>query len=127
MYPVMWQACDGHNEAIKGMVGQAQSLAGAFVSSASFAEPELLEMDPGDLLQWTQSEPDMQLYEHYVDNLLRAQEHILSAELESALGLLSDPLGRVESIRSALNDMDLTFEPALDGARPRPASGAEHA
>ena len=114
MYPVMWQACDGHNEEIKGMVGQAQSLAGAFISSASFAEPELLEMDPGDLLQWSQSEPDVQLYEHYVDNLLRAKEHILSAEVEAALGLLSDPLGRIESIRSALNDMDLTFAPATD-------------
>ena len=30
------------------------------------------------------------------------------------LGLLSDPLGRVESIRGALTDMDLTFAPAVD-------------
>ena len=51
----------------------------------------------------------MQLYEHYVDNLMRTKEHILSGEVEAALGLLSDPLGRVESIRSALNDMDLSF------------------
>ena len=116
MYPVMWQACDGNNEDIKGMVGQAQGLAGAFISSASFAEPELLDMDPGDLLQWTQSLDDMQLYEHYVDNLLRTKAHILSGEIEAVLGLLSDPLGRIESIRGALNDMDLDFEPATDSA-----------
>ena len=116
MYPVMWQACDGRNEDIKGMVGQAQSLASAFIASASFAQPELLEMDPGELLQWTQSEPDMQLYEHYADNLLRTQEHVLSAEVEAVLGALSDPLGRIESIRGALNDMDLGFEPAIDSA-----------
>ena len=116
MYPVMWQACDGENEEIKGMVGQVQGLAGTFISSASFAEPELLEMDPGELLQWTQSEPVAQLYEHYVDNLMRTKQHILSGELEAALGLLSDPLGRIESIRSALNDMDLTFEAATDSA-----------
>ncbi len=116
MYPVMWQACDGHNEDIKGMVGQAQSLAGAFIASASFAQPELLDMDPGDLLQWTQSEADLQLFEHYVDNLLRAKEHILSADVEAVLGALSDPLGRIESIRGALNDMDLSFEAAKDSA-----------
>ena len=49
MYPVMWQACDSTNEEIKGMVGQAQGLFGHFMSSASFAEPELLAMDETDL------------------------------------------------------------------------------
>ena len=34
MYPVMWQACDGNNEEIKGMVGQAQGLAGQFSVSS---------------------------------------------------------------------------------------------
>ena len=41
---------------------------------------------------------------------------MLSGEVEAVLGLLSDPLGRIESIRSALNDMDLTFEAARDSA-----------
>ena len=116
MYTAMWQACDGENEDIKGMLGQAQGLAGQFLSSVAFAQPELLAMDPGDLLQWTQSEPVMQQYEHYIDDLLRKKQHVLSAEIESALGLLNDPLGRIESIRSALNDMDLRFDDAIDSS-----------
>ena len=121
MYAQMWQACDGENEEIKGMLGQAQGLAGSFMSATAFAQPELLDMDPGELLQWTQSEPVMQLYEHYVDNLLRTKDHVLSAEVESVLGLLNDPLGRIESIRGALNDMDLQFDDAMDsGGAPQP-------
>ena len=111
MYTVMWQACDGENEAIKGMVGQAQGLAGQFMSAVAFAEPELLDMDAATLQAWLQGEP-LALYQHHIDDLLRKKAHVLSAEVEGALGLLRDPLGRIESIRSALNDMDLRFDDA---------------
>ncbi len=115
MYPVMWQACDGNNEDIKGMVGQAQGLAGQFTAAVAFAEPELLAMDEETLLRWLQLD-QLSLYQQHIDDLLRKKKHVLSAEVEAVLGLLSDPLGRIESIRSALNDMDLTFEAAVDSA-----------
>ncbi len=115
MYPVMWQACDGNNEEIKGMVGQAQGLAGQFTAAVAFAEPELLAIDEETLLGWLQLD-QLSLYQQHIDDLLRKKKHVLSAEVEAALGLLSDPLGRIESIRSALNDMDLTFEAAVDSA-----------
>ena len=115
MYPVMWQACDGNNEAIKGMVGQAQGLAGQFTAAVAFAEPELLAMDEETLLGWLQLD-ELKLYQQHIDDLLRKKKHVLSGEVEAVLGLLSDPLGRIESIRSALNDMDLTFEAAVDSA-----------
>ena len=114
MYPVMWQACDGNNEANKGMVGQAQGLAGQFMAGAAFAEPELLALD-GDRLQRWLRQDSLKLYQQHIDDLLRKKKHVLSGEVESVLGLLSDPLSRIESIRSALNDMDLKFEPANGG------------
>ena len=125
MYPVMWQACDGNNEEIKGMVGQAQGLAGGFMAGAAFAEPELLALDEDRLQSWLQSD-ELKLYQQHIDDLLRKKKHVLSGEVEAVLGLLSDPLGRIESIRSALNDMDLEFEPAEDSAWRAPAIGAEH-
>ena len=115
MYPVMWQACDGNNEEIKGMVGQAQGLVGQFMAGAAFAEPELLAMDEGMLRDWLQRD-ELILYQQHIDDLLRKKKHILSGEVEAVLGLLSDPLSRIESIRSALNDMDLKFEAANDSA-----------
>ncbi len=120
MYPVMWSACDGNNEEIKGMVGQAQGLGGKFVAAAAFAEPELLALDRDLLTAWLE-EDKLKLYQQHIDDLLRKKEHVLSGEVEAVLGLLSDPLSRIESIRSALNDMDLKFEPAADsGGAPQP-------
>ena len=116
MYPVMWQACDGKHEEIKGMVGQAQGLAGQYISAASFANPELLAMDEATLLSWIEEHDDLNTYRHSIDDLLRAKKHVLSTEVEAALGLLSDPLGRIEGIRGALTDMDMTFADAVDSA-----------
>ena len=115
-YPAMWQACDGKHEEIKGMLGQAQGLAGQFVAAASFDDPELLAMDEHTLLAWVKEEQPLATFQHHIDNLLRTKQHVLSAEVEAVLGLLSDPLGRVESIRGALTDMDMTFAPAVDSA-----------
>ena len=92
MYPVMWQACDGENEAIKGMVGQAQGLAGQFIAGAAFAEPELLALDEAALQSWLRHD-ELKLYQHYIDDLLRKKKHVLSGEVEAVLGLLSDPAG----------------------------------
>lgn len=113
MYPTLWLECDNTNEKIKGMAGQAQGLFGQFWAKASFGEPELLAMDSDTLLGWIKDNDDLNIYQKMIDDLLREKDHILSAEVEEVLGLLSDPLGRVEGIRSALTNMDMTFEPAL--------------
>ena len=116
MYPAMWQACDGNHEEIKGMVGQAQGLAGQYISSASFENPELLAMDEATLLHWIEEYDDLNTYRQSIDDLLRTKKHVLSTEVEAVLGLLSDPLGRIEGIRGALTDMDMTFSAAVDRA-----------
>ena len=116
MYPAMWQACDGNHEEIKGMVGQAQGLAGQYISAASFENPELLAMDEATLLHWIEEYDDLNTYRQSIDDLLRTKKHVLSTEVEAVLGLLSDPLGRIEGIRGALTDMDMTFSAAVDRA-----------
>ncbi len=116
MYPALWQACDGNNEAVKGMVGQAQGLAGQYMAAAAFADPELLAMDRDTLLKWVSDEAALQRYHQYVSNLLRTEKHVLSAEVEAVLGMLSEPLARFESIRSALTNVDMRFAPAHNSA-----------
>lgn len=112
MYPALWQECDGHHEAIKGMVGQAQGLVGQYMAAAAFADPELLAMNRDTLLTWTSEADALKLYQHYISNLLRTQKHVLSGEVEAVLGMLSEPLNRIESIRSALTNRDMNFAPA---------------
>lgn len=112
MYPSLWIECDNTNESIKGMFGQARGLMGQFAATASFAEPELLAMNEDTLNAWLQHD-DLKLYQKLIDNLLLEKDHVLSAEVEQVLGLLSDPLSRFEGIRSALTNMDMSFDPAM--------------
>ena len=112
MYPALWQECDGHHEAIKGMVGQAQGLVGQYMAAAAFADPELLAMNRDTLSTWIREEDALKLYQHYISNLLRTQKHVLSGEVEAVLGLISEPLNRIASIRSALTNRDMNFAPA---------------
>ncbi len=114
MYPALWIECDNNNEDIKGMAGQAQGLIGKFFALASFTEPELLAMDQDTLQNWLNDKEDLKLYKKYVEDIQRQQKHVLSAEVEQVLGMVSDPLGRIESVRNALTNMDMTFPPAVD-------------
>ena len=117
MYTVMWQSCDGNQEEIKGMLGQAQGLAGQYLRSRLVREPQ-------SCWRWTRERwkagsmktTQLQLFRQYIDDLLRTKKHVLSSEVEAVLGLLSDPLGRIEGIRGALTDMDMTFSAAVDCA-----------
>lgn len=116
MYPMMWQACDSNHETIKGLLGQVQGLYGQCMAAIAFAQPELLAMDADVLLQWTAEGAPLQMYQHYVRDLLRRQKHVLSGEVEAVLGLLSEPLGRIGSVRDALTNMDMRFAPARSSA-----------
>ena len=111
---MMWQACDGNHEEIKGMLGQAQGMYGNYMAAVAFADPELLSLDSDMLAGWIDEYDALRDYRQYIHNLLRTRRHVLSAEVESALGLVSEPLSRVESIRNALINVDMRFDSAVD-------------
>jgi len=113
MYPSLWIECDGNNKTIMGMAGQAQGLVGQVRARASFSDPELLAIDADTLQSWMDDNDDLKLYQKYIDDLQREQKHVLSAEVEEVIGMLSDPLGRIANVRNALTNMDMTFEPAI--------------
>ena len=113
MYPSLWIECDGTNEEIMGMAGQAQGMLGKARAKASFADPELLEMDQDTLQSWLDTYEGLKLYQKYIDDLRREAQHVLSPEVEEVLGLLSDPLGRIMNVRNSLTNMDMIFAPAV--------------
>ncbi len=118
MYPSLWIECDGTNETIMGMAGQAHGLVGQVSARASFSDPELLAIDADTLQSWLDGDADLKVFQKYVDDLRREQQHILSPEVEEVIGLLSDPLARIMSVRNGLTNMDMKFDPAVgsDGA-----------
>jgi len=120
MYPSLWLECDNTNVEIQGMAGQAQGLIGQVMALSSFNDPELLAIDQEMLQSWLDNDEELKILQKYIDDLRREQKHVLSPEVEEAIGILSDPLRRIDGVRNALTNMDMTFAPAVA------SDGTEH-
>ncbi len=53
---------------------------------SSFIKPELLEIDSDDLLRMIESNDELKIYKHNIDDLLRTKAHSLSKQEEQILG-----------------------------------------
>ena len=111
-YVRMSGAVDASDSTAKAANGQIGAFTGEFRAATAFAEPELQAL--GDkLLQWAQT-PELAIYRHYFDNLLRQKLHTRSPEVESLLGMLEDTLGNISTTATELTNTDMKFPPASD-------------
>ncbi len=99
--------------------GQGRSLMAKFGAATAFFDPELMQIGFPRLRQWMKDTPGLAFFAHYVDKLEKRQAHVRSGEVEEALALVNDPFFAATSIYNALNNAELTFQPAVasDGAR----------
>jgi oligoendopeptidase F len=111
-YVRMSGAVDASDNEAKAASGQIGGFSGEFRATTAFAEPELQSL--GDnLLQWAQT-PELKVYRHYFENLLRQKKHTRSSEVESLLGMLEDTLGNISTTATELTNTDMKFPPSLD-------------
>ncbi len=104
---------DSSDEGAKSAIGQAAGLNAAYDALISFAVPEMMA-DEEKLVKWGKEEPELQLFAHFFDNLIRQSEHLRSAEVEELLSMLSEPFGSVNQTFTELVNTDLAFENAVD-------------
>ncbi|MFT4922051.1 MAG: oligoendopeptidase F [Haloarculaceae archaeon] len=97
----------------QAMATRAQSLSSQAASAASFIEPELQELDHEDVEAFIETEPDLEEYEHYFDDVLRMKPHTRSAEVENLLAELGEVTGAPGEIYNMLSNADMEF-PAVE-------------
>ncbi len=114
VYATLSSAVDSNNQQAVAMYGTAMSLMAQIDATTSFLDPELLSIGETKLRQWLADNPRMKQYVHYIDNLLRKQEHVRNAEVEELLGMLRDPFGQTRSTANMLANADFEFKPARD-------------
>lgn len=114
VYAFLASAVDVSNQEAAARAGQAQSLMAQAAAAASFIQPELTALGFETLRAWLEAEPDLAIYEHYVDNLERQKEHVRPVQVEEVLALATDPLAGASSTYGMLTNADLAFEPARD-------------
>ncbi len=93
----------------QGLSDRSESLAVKLNYVLSFLEPEILSIDRKNLDLFIMKTKDLQLYRHYLDDLLRLAEHILSPELEAVLANAHEIGAAPDNIYSMINDADIRF------------------
>jgi oligoendopeptidase F len=112
-YARMHLAVDANNTEAKGYYGQVIGVYAQFSAAVAFVEPEILAL--GEIVfEWAEKHPQLSVYKHYFDNILRLKPHKRSQEVEELFGMLEEPFSGVSRTIGELTNTDLKFADALD-------------
>lgn len=91
-----------------------QSLAVEAGAQVAFIVPALAGLEPDTMGQYLQDEPNLQLYQHLFDEILRQREHIRSAAEEKLLAESGEIADTAGDIFRMFDNADLKFPTLLD-------------
>jgi len=100
---------DGGNSHYQSLADMSETLATAFSSSGSFIDSEILTIPEEDLKAFLSTHSDLQLYDHYIQNLLDNKDHILDGDMEQVLAQVGELAQAPQSIFAMFNNADLVF------------------
>lgn len=100
-----------HFQAMTERVAMLGSRAGA---AFSFVEPELLAIEEAKLRALAAAFPRTDVYDFYIDELIRSKPHVRSGEVEEVLAMSSVIARAPDNIFSMLDDADLTYPSIID-------------
>jgi oligoendopeptidase F len=75
----------------------------------SYIEPEILTISPQILSRFFVENSELKLYRHYLEDLLRTRDHVLTGEGEKLLALSGDLSSSPYQIFSMFNNADIKF------------------
>ncbi|MDY7082457.1 MAG: M3 family metallopeptidase, partial [Halobacteria archaeon] len=99
---------DTTNQKYQGFTARAQSLASDASSAASFIEPEVQQLDESEIDEMLDETDGLEVYNHYLDDLLRLKPHTRSAEVEELLADLGEVIAGGE-VYEMLSNADMDF------------------
>src|SRR5207248_10056076 len=97
----------------QGLFQRAQTLGVKSAESSSWFQPELLTIPEDKLRDWLK-QPDLRIYQHYFDDLLRSKAHILSAREEELLAMSSKATGASSDVFGLLSNTELRWRTVKD-------------
>jgi oligoendopeptidase F len=101
------------NDYFKRGYGLISSLFHDFQHESSWIEPELLKMKDEEFKRLS-AHSELQPYRFFLEKIARMRPHTLSSELEELMALSGKALDASSRAFGALNNADLTFDPAVD-------------
>jgi oligoendopeptidase F len=108
-YAFMRNDQDTTNSFYQGLKARIDSLVSQFSAACSFIVPELLSIPEDILLNYVESNEELKVYEHLINDINRARPHVLSAEEEALLAQVADVTSGSRTTFSMLNNADMKF------------------
>jgi len=105
---------EGSIPSSQAMTDKAQTLWVKVLSTVSFVDPEILALSKEDIQNFISSTPGLELYNHYLNDLMRKKPHVLSAEIEKILADSGEIGNASSNIYNMLKDTDLKFGTIVD-------------
>ncbi len=112
LYASNGYAVDTLDQAAAARNGQGRGLMAKYQAATAFFDPELLQVGFPKLRQWMQENLELKFFSFYLDKLEKRQAYVRSGEVEEVLAMVNDPFFAATSIYNALNNAELTFQPA---------------
>lgn len=96
----------------QGLFAGAQALLGSVQEATAFIDPEIARIPPERLAGFKESAA-LEPYRHYIDNVVRTREHILSPEIEQVLAGAGLPGAAYSAAAQSLEGSDIEW-PTLE-------------
>ena len=93
----------------QAMDDRVQSLYTQVSTAGSFIRPELMKIPEDELLKMVSSKHELNIYEHFIKNLLRSKAHTLDEKQEMLLSLAGESVQASYNTFSIFTNTDLTF------------------
>jgi len=109
VYAKMRRDEDNSNHVYQALTDRAMAMYANVGASIAFINPEIVAMDEKVLEDFINSSSELQVYRHFIDDILREKKHTLSKEQEELLALAGEIARAPQDIFTMLNNADLKF------------------
>ncbi|MET1108278.1 oligoendopeptidase F [Enterococcus faecium] len=100
---------DTGNTDYQALYARASSLFSKVSEAVSWFEPEILQLSDDQIWQYFKEEPKLEVYRHYIQQIVDNRAHVLSAEQESLLAGAGEIFDASSDTFAVLNNADLVF------------------
>ncbi len=97
------------NHIYQALFDRAEGLSVEASSATAFIVPEILTIPEEELKSFIAQNQELAVYKHFIEEILRQKEHILSAQEERLLAMAADLSMASNSIFTMLNNADIKF------------------
>ncbi|MBU5675585.1 oligoendopeptidase F [Alkaliphilus sp. MSJ-5] len=113
-YAKMKRDEDNTNTKYQGLTDKAQGLYIKTESAVAFFVPEILQISEEEINQYYSEKDELKKYQHYLSEILRNKEHVLSIEEEQIIAQAGEIAHASQDIFTMLNNADMKFPTILD-------------